>query len=112
MPRRFTVRRQSCRAPAPSALIRALRSPPLKLLRSAVAATLKGRLAWRSKSAALIYRACRLGGRTIRSIVDCMVAAAALHAQRPLLARDRDFRTIARYTELELVVPAAPASQP
>ena len=84
----------------------------MKLLRSAVAAALKGRLAWRNKSAALIYRACRLGGRTIRSIVDCMVAAAALHAQRPLLARDRDFRTIARYTELELVVPAAPASQP
>ena len=64
------------------------------------------------QSAALIYRTCRLGGRTIRSIVDCMVAAAALHAQRPLLARDRDFRTIARYTELELVVPAAPSSQP
>lgn len=64
------------------------------------------------RSAASIYRTCRIGGCTIRSIVDCMVAAAALHAQRPLLARDRDFRTIARHTELELVVLPTPGSRP
>ena len=62
------------------------------------------------QSAARIYRTCRRAGWTIRSTVDCLVAAAALDARRPLLARNRDFDTIARHTELELVVPAAPAT--
>ena len=55
--------------------------------------------------AALVYRTCRRAGHTIRSIVDCLVAAAAIRTQRPLLARNRDFEAIARYTGLELVVP-------
>lgn len=55
--------------------------------------------------AALLYRTCRGAGYTVRSIVDCLVAAAALRTQRPLLARNRDFEVIARYTGLELVVP-------
>ena len=54
---------------------------------------------------ALIYRTCRRAGCTIRSIVDCMVAAASIDAGRPLLARNRDFVVIARHTELELMVP-------
>ena len=57
------------------------------------------------RSAAGIYRTCRRAGCTIRSTVDCLVAAAALHTRRPLLAQDRDFGVIARHTELELVVP-------
>lgn len=63
------------------------------------------------QSAARIYRTCRRAGWTIRSTVDCMVAAAALDAQRPLLARNRDFDAIARHTEIELVVPTAPESR-
>ena len=55
--------------------------------------------------AALIHRVCWRAGYTIRSIVDCMVAAAAIQVQPPLLARNRDFETIARHTGLELVVP-------
>ncbi len=54
---------------------------------------------------ALIYRICRRAGCTIRSIVDCMVAAAAIDEGRPLLARNRDFEMIARHTELELLEP-------
>ncbi len=54
---------------------------------------------------ALIYRTCRRAGCTIRSIVDCMVAAVAMDERRPLLARNRDFEMIARHTELELAVP-------
>ena len=54
---------------------------------------------------ALIYRTCRRAGCTIRSIVDCMVAAVAIDEGRPLLARSRDFEMIARHTELELAVP-------
>lgn len=56
------------------------------------------------RSAARIYRICRRGGFTIRSTVDCIVAAAALGNRRPLLARNRDFAVIARHTELELVI--------
>ena len=62
------------------------------------------------ENAALIYRTCRQAGFTIRSIVDCMVAAAALRKGRPLLARNRDFEIIARHTELELVIPPEPGS--
>lgn len=54
---------------------------------------------------ALLYRTCRRAGCTIRSMVDCMVAAAAVDADRPLLARNRDFEMIARHTKLELVEP-------
>lgn len=64
------------------------------------------------RSAARIYRTCQRAGCTIRSTVDCLVAAAALDARRPLLARNRDFDTIARHTELELVVPPTPESRP
>ena len=55
--------------------------------------------------AARIYRICRRAGFAIRSTVDCLVAAAALDKDRPLLARNRDFAVIARYTGLELVIP-------
>ena len=57
------------------------------------------------QGAARIYRACRRAGFTIRSTVDCLVAAAALENRRPLLARNRDFAVIAQHTELELVIP-------
>ncbi len=57
------------------------------------------------QGAARIYRVCRRAGFTIRSTVDCMVAATALTVGRPLLALNRDFAVIARHTELELVVP-------
>ncbi len=62
------------------------------------------------QGAARIYRACRRAGFTIRSSVDCMVAATALAVGRPLLARDRDFAVIARHTELELVIPPEPGA--
>ncbi len=55
--------------------------------------------------AARICRVCRREGLTIRSTVDCLVAATALANRRPLLARNGDFAAIARHTELELVIP-------
>ncbi len=57
------------------------------------------------RAAARIHRVCRRAGFTIRSTVACMVAATALGDRRPLLAGNRDFAVIARYTELELVMP-------
>lgn len=60
------------------------------------------------RGAARIHRVCRRAGFTIRSTVDCLVAAAALENRRPLLARNRDFAVISQHTELELVIPPGP----
>ena len=50
--------------------------------------------------AAAIYREGRRKGYTIRSAVDCLVAAIAIEHSIPVWHRDRDFATIARYTPL------------
>jgi predicted nucleic acid-binding protein len=41
--------------------------------------------------AALLYARCRWQGLTVRNPIDCVVAACALEADLPLLARDDDF---------------------
>jgi predicted nucleic acid-binding protein len=51
--------------------------------------------------AADIYSLGRRRGLTIRSSVDCLIAAIAIHHNVPVWHRDRDFNTIARYTPLE-----------
>ena len=55
------------------------------------------------EDAALIQRTCRRNGETIRSMMDCLIAAITLREQRPLLAVDRDFEVIAKYVGLHLV---------
>lgn len=54
-------------------------------------------------SAASLYRAARRSGRTVRSLVDCLVAAAALRLEVPVLSRDRDFDLLAEVSPLGLV---------
>ncbi len=54
-------------------------------------------------SAADIYRHGRRKGFTIRSSVDCLIAAIAMEHKVPVWHRDRDFATIARFTALETV---------
>jgi predicted nucleic acid-binding protein len=53
-------------------------------------------------TAAALYRAARRTGQTVRSLLDCLVAAAALRTDASLLARDRDFEVIARVSPLRL----------
>ena len=53
-------------------------------------------------SAAEIYRQGRRRGITIRSSVDCLIAAIAIDNRVPVWHRDRDFDAIARYTGLEV----------
>lgn len=53
--------------------------------------------------AAMLYRRCRHGGRTVRGTVDCLVAAIALEHNLPLLAADRDFVTLHDVCGLALV---------
>lgn len=52
--------------------------------------------------AASLYRACRRGGETPRSLLDCLIAGVAIRADIPVLFRDRDFDVIARHTSLRL----------
>jgi predicted nucleic acid-binding protein len=42
-------------------------------------------------AAAALFRACRRQGHTIRSKVDCLIAATALRADATLVHRDTDF---------------------
>ena len=53
-----------------------------------------------------IYQQGRKKGITIRSSVDCLIAAVAIDNGVPVCHRDRDFSAIARYTGLEIVQPA------
>jgi predicted nucleic acid-binding protein len=53
--------------------------------------------------AAEVYRACRRGGFTPRSLTDCLVAAVAIDRRLPLLHHDQDFVGIAAHTPLALV---------
>lgn len=54
------------------------------------------------EDAAYIQRTCRRGGDTVRSTIDCLIAAIALREGRPLLTTDGDFGVIARHVGLEL----------
>lgn len=52
--------------------------------------------------AATIYRECRKKGLTIRSTVDCLIAATCLEADAELYHNDRDFDAIAKVSGLKL----------
>lgn len=48
-----------------------------------------------------LYRSCRKRGLTIRSGVDCLIAASAIRHALPILHIDRDYDQIARVSMLE-----------
>lgn len=52
--------------------------------------------------AAALYRECRKKGLTIRSTVDCLIAATCLEADAALYHNDRDFDAIANVSGLKL----------
>jgi predicted nucleic acid-binding protein len=55
--------------------------------------------------AADLYRTARSRGLTVRSAVDCLVAAVALRTTTPVVARDRDFAVLAEISDLDLLDP-------
>lgn len=55
------------------------------------------------EEAAALYRACRAGGETLRSIADCLIAVPAIRAGMPVLHTDADFDKLARHTPLQVV---------
>jgi predicted nucleic acid-binding protein len=60
-------------------------------------------------TAAEIYQLGRRKGFTIRSSVDCLIAAIAIEHRVPIWHQDRDFTAIARFTALEIYTgPEAP----
>ena len=54
-------------------------------------------------TASEIYQQGRRRGITIRSSIDCLIAAVAIDNGVPVWHCDRDFSAIARYTELQLI---------
>ncbi len=50
--------------------------------------------------AAALYRRCRRQGETVRKLIDCLIAAAAIRADVPIVHNDSDFDALARHTEL------------
>lgn len=55
------------------------------------------------RAAATIYRAARRSGLTIRSLVDCLIAAQAIRHDAIVVHKDLDFEVIARLTPLRAV---------
>lgn len=53
--------------------------------------------------AVALYQQCRRGGETIRSPIDCLIAAIAIRLGVPVLHGDVDFEAIARHTRLRTV---------
>lgn len=53
------------------------------------------------EEAAALYRTCRRRGETVRKLVDCLIAAAAIKASAPALHLDADFDILARHTPLQ-----------
>ncbi len=56
-----------------------------------------------SEDAAAIHRRCRRAGATVRSLIDCQVAAMALRMNLEVVHRDRDFDVIAEHCGLRTV---------
>jgi predicted nucleic acid-binding protein len=50
--------------------------------------------------AVALYRTARRGGRTVRSSVDCLIAACAIRHDLEVLHRDRDFTVISEVSAL------------
>jgi predicted nucleic acid-binding protein len=56
-----------------------------------------------SEDAAAIHRRCRRAGHTVRSLIDCQIAAVALRMDLPVAHRDHDFDVIAEHCGLATV---------
>ena len=52
------------------------------------------------EQAAAVYRTCRRGGFTPRSLSDCLIAAVAIGHGLPILHADRDFDRMAEHVPL------------
>lgn len=56
-----------------------------------------------TEEAAALQRRCRAAGRTVRNMVDCLIAATAIRLGAPVLHADRDFDVLVELTDLTVV---------
>lgn len=54
-----------------------------------------------AEDAAAIHRRCRRGGDTVRSLIDCQIAAMAMRLKLVVVHRDRDFEVIRTHCGLQ-----------
>ena len=54
------------------------------------------------EEAAALFRLCRREGETVPKLIDCLMGAAAIHANVPVLHGDEDFDILARHTGLKI----------
>lgn len=54
------------------------------------------------EQAAALYRTCRRRGETVRKLIDCLIAAAAVRGGATVLHADGDFEVLARHTALRV----------
>jgi predicted nucleic acid-binding protein len=54
------------------------------------------------EEAAALYRRCRQRGETVRQMIDCLIAAAAIRTSVAILHSDSDFEVLARHTSLQI----------
>jgi predicted nucleic acid-binding protein len=54
------------------------------------------------EEAAALQRSCRAAGETVRSMLDCLIAAVALREDAEVLHADRDFTVLSRHTPLRI----------
>jgi predicted nucleic acid-binding protein len=55
-------------------------------------------------SAASVYRKIRKNGETIRSPIDCIIAAICIEHEVNILHNDKDYDVIAKYTSLKIAI--------
>lgn len=48
----------------------------------------------------MLHRACRRRGRSVRTLIDCLIAAHAIRTRLPPLHAYGDFDVLGRHTEL------------
>jgi predicted nucleic acid-binding protein len=59
------------------------------------------------EEAALLYRICRAGGETLRTLTDCLIAVPAIRAGAAVLHEEADFDVLSRHTDLMVYSPSA-----
>lgn len=50
--------------------------------------------------AASLYRTCRRNGKTVRKLIDCLIAAVAIRSGAAILHADADYTALAQHTPL------------
>jgi len=75
----------------------------LELRRLLARATLIETMPSDFSDAAMIFRSCRRNGRSVRRLIDCLIAAAGRRLDLPVLASDADFDSIAASGLVRLV---------